>query len=272
MINKNKSTKIIYYQDELNDDFAGMSIKKKTVDNDFKYIHKNHIWKFFSFLTYYCIAMPYAFLYEKFFLRIKFVNKKAIKQLKKQKYYLYGNHTGMAIDAFTPNLISFPPRNKIIVSPETVSIPCLKNIVQMVGAIPTPSSFDGMRNFFNAVNYYHNSCNISIYPEAHIWPYYTGVRNFKDSSFAYPLKDNSPVVVFFTAYTEPKGLFKRFRKANITIYISDPIYPNPNIPKKQAQKELRDKVFNFMKDCSKNSTYNVITYKHISEKPKEEES
>jgi len=65
-------------------------------------------------------------------------------------------------------------------------------------------------------------------------------------------------------------LFKRFRKANITIYISDPIYPNPNIPKKQAQKELRDKVFNFMKECSKNSTYNVITYKHISEKIEKE--
>ena len=137
----------------------------------------------------------------------------------------------------------------------------------MLGALPLPTGTSGMQNFVKAVSYYNKSCNITIYPEAHIWPYYTGVRNFKDSSFRYAILTNSPVVAFFTAYSKPKGLFKHLRKANITVYVSDPIYPNTDISKKEAQKELRDKVFKFMKTCSeKYSTHKVIEYKHISEK------
>ena len=263
---KNQHKKIIFYNDELNDDFAGTKIKTKTIDSSFKFVHKNPIWRFFSFLIYYVIAIPVVWFYEKICLQTKFVNKKAVKKLKGQKYFMYGNHTGF-IDAFTPNLISFPTRNKIIVSEDTVSIKGIKGIVQMLGALPVPSNTNSLKPFVRAVDYYYKKCNITIYPEAHIWPYFTGVRNFKDSSFAYPIKNNSPVVAFFTAYSEPKGIFKQLRKANTTIYISDPIYPDTTKPKKVAQKELRDKVFEFMKDCSeKYSTFSVIEYKHVSEK------
>ena len=56
----------------------------------------------------------------------------------------------------------------------------------------------------------------------------------------------------------------------MTVYVSEPFYPDSSKTKKESQKELRDKVYNFMKDCSeKYSTYKVIDYKHINEKPKE---
>jgi len=108
---------------------------------------------------------------------------------------------------------------------------------------------------------------ITIYPEAHSWPYYTGVRPFKDSSFMYPINTNSPVVACFTAYSEPKGLFSNKRKVNKTVYLSDPIYPDLSKPKKVAQKEVRDKVYEFMLEKSKLSTYEYIKYLPISEKP-----
>lgn len=261
-----KQPKIIYYENELTDDFAGTKIKTKTIDAKFKFVHKNPIWKFFSFLIYYIVAIPIVWVYEKVFLQVKFTNKKAVKKLKGKTYFMYGNHTGF-IDAFTPNLISFPKRNRIVVSEDTVSIKGLKNIVQMLGALPVPSGSSGMKQYLRAVKHYNKTCNITIYPEAHIWPYYTGVRNFKDSSFAYPIESNSPVVAFFTAYSEPKGFLKFLRKANVQVFVSDPIYPDITKPRKEAQKELRDKVFEFMKDCSQNySKYSVIEYKHISEK------
>lgn len=266
---KTKPKKIIYYSDELNDDFAGMNIKPNKVDSKFKFIHENPIWRFFSFIIYYFIAVPIVWVYEVLLFRVKFVNKKAVKKLKKQKCYFYGNHIGI-LDAFTPNLISLPTKNKILVSPETVSIKGIRGLVQMLGAIPVPDSIDGMKKFVKAIDYYHKNHNITIYPEAHIWNYYTGVRNFKDSSFAYPINHNAPVIAFFTAFSEPKGFLSCFRKANATIYISDPIYPDLTMPKKVAQRELRDKVYNFMLQASKNSTYSVIEYKHVSEKPTEE--
>ena len=265
-IKSNKKTKVIYYSDELNDDFAGTSIKQKKVDNHFKFVKKNIIHRFFAFLIYYLIAIPVIYTYARTIRHVKYVNRKAVKKVK-GPCFLYGNHTGI-IDAYSPGLICFPKRSKILVSPDTVSIKGIKNIVQMLGAIPVPNDASGMKKFVQAIKY----CNekkytIAIYPEAHIWPFYTGVRPFKDTSFAYPIMTNSPVFAFFTAYSEPKGFMHKFRKANVTVYVSDPIYPDMTLPRKEAQKKLRDEVYNFMKDCSeKYSTYKVIDYKHISEK------
>lgn len=255
---KQKPKKVIYYSDEKNDDFAGTKIKAKTVDSSFKFVHKNPVWRFFSFLIYYCIAVPVVWVYVKLIKRVKFVNVKAVKKCK-EKYYLYGNHTGI-IDAYTPNLITLPRRNKIIVSPDTVSIKGLKNIVQMLGALPSPNSLNGMKSFLSAVDYYHERYNITIYPEAHIWPYYTGVRDFCDSSFAYPVKHNAPVFAFFTAYSEPKGLFSKFKKANVTIYISNAFYPDINLSSREAKNKLRNEVYSFMLEKSKLSTHAVIEY------------
>ena len=102
--------KILYYEDELNDDFAGTHIQAKPIDELFHYKHKNPIWRFFSFFFYYCIAFPLIWLYERVFLQVKFVNKKALKKLKGTPCFFYGNHTSF-MDAFTPNLLSFPKSN-----------------------------------------------------------------------------------------------------------------------------------------------------------------
>lgn len=96
---KQKDKKVIYYSDPINDDFAGTKIATKVVDEKFKYIHKNILWRFCSFVLYYLIAFPLVWLYCRVFMRIKIINKKAIKKLKKQPYFLYGNHTGF-YDAF----------------------------------------------------------------------------------------------------------------------------------------------------------------------------
>ena len=219
-----KDKPVFYYDDELNNDFAGMNISRKQVDESFKFIHNNPLWKACSFVLYYLIAWPLVWLYERVILGTRFVNKDAVKKCD-EHYFLYGNHTGI-IDAYTPNLISMPKRNRIIVAPDTVSIPLIRNIVQMLGAIPLPTKFSGMRKYCEAIDHYHRTSNITIFPEAHIWPYYTGVRPFTDASFAYPVQLGAPVIAFFVAYTKPTGLFKFLKKADMTVYVvslvSDP--------------------------------------------------
>lgn len=253
--------KIIYYSDMLNDDFASTSIKTANVDKNFKFIHKNPIWRVSSFLIFHVIAVPALWIYAIFFRRVKFVNKKAIKKLKNKKAFFYGNHTAYLLDACIPNFASYPMRNKIIVSPDTVSIKGIKNLTQMLGALPIPSETSGMKNFYKAVEYYHKKFHLTIYPEAHIWPYYTGVRPFLDKSFGYPVKFNAPVIAFCVCYSKPKGLFANLRKTNITVHLSDPIYPDLTKSNKEAKKELRDKVYNFMKiTTSKYSTYSPFEY------------
>ena len=153
---KNKNKKVVYYTDPLNDDFAGTNIKTKVVDEKFRYIHKNPVWRCCSFVLYYVVALPLVWLYCKIFLHIKIVNKKSVKKIKKQSYFMYGNHTGF-YDAFIPNLISAPRFNRIIVGADTVSIFGLKNIVQMLGAVPLPTSFSVFLSSKMSFTLFHRS-------------------------------------------------------------------------------------------------------------------
>ena len=62
---------------------------------------------------------------------------------------------------------------------------------------------------------------VLIYPEAHIWPYYTKVRSFRDGSFNYPAKSNAPVLPVVTTFRKP--LIGKVPRQ--TLYILDPIFP-----------------------------------------------
>ncbi len=261
-----KQKKVIYYDDELNNDFAGTNIHKCTVDENFKYVRRSLFFRVCTFIVYYFIALPIVWFFMRGILRVRFVNKKAVKPYRNTPYFLYGNHSGW-YDAYTPHLISAPRKCSTIVSADTVSIKGLRSLVQMLGAIPVPTGFRGMRRFAEAIDCVHKSCNIAIYPEAHIWPYYTGVRPFSDTSFSYAVKNKCPVFAFFTAYSAPKGFLSCFRKANITVYVSDPIFPEEHLSEREARQDLRDKVYRFMTEMSKNSDYKVIEY--IQEKVNE---
>lgn len=255
----------MYYKDPLNDDFSGTKIKHGVLDETYDFVPKNFFYRMASHILR-AIAFPIIFLIEHVYLGINIRNRKALKGLKGA--YLYGNHTGW-YDAFTPMLLAFPHQNKIIANPDAVSIKGLKTIVKMLGTIPLATNTAGMVRCIKDVDYCHRRGEyITVYPEAHIWPYYTGVRPFEATSFRYPVKDGAPVVVFFTAFSKPEGMTALYRKVRMTVYVSDPMYPDMSLAPKEAQKELRNRVYDFMQTCSqKYSTYGIVDYVNVAEMP-----
>lgn len=266
---KTEDKKVVYYSDPLNDDFAGTNIKTKTVSSNFKLVHKSILWHFFSDVVYYLIAIPLIWVYERVFLRIKIVNKKNLRKYKGPCFF-YCNHSHHT-DALAINLVGFPRRTQIVASADAVSIKGIKTLVQMLGAVPVPTDMAGMKNFTKALDYYHKrGNNIAIYPEAHIWPYYTGIRPFLDSSFGYAVSLNSPVIAVYTAHSQPKGLFARWRKTNMTLYVSEPFYPNSNISKKEAKADLRNRVYDWLVSCSKQySSFEAVEYRPLEQAAEE---
>ena len=256
----NKSKRIVYYRDPVNDDFAGTKINTRKIDPHYRYVHKNLVWRCLAGITYF-VVRPIVYLIEYGWLGVRVKNKKALRKVK-GGCFLYGNHTGF-FDAYTPCVLSGRKVNRILVNPDAVSIKGIRTLVQWLGAVPVPDDIASMRNMVKAVEYYHEKGdNITIYPEAHIWPYYTGVRPFSAASFYYPVKTNAPVFAFFTAYSQPTGIFRKLKKANLTGYVSEPFYPDPEKSLKAAQQELRDQVYNFMcRMAEKHSTYQVIEYR-----------
>ena len=248
--------KIIYYENELEDEFSSAKINAITIDENYPYKH-NKLWDFCSFLIQNIISMPIKYFYVKWKFHIKLVGKEKFKVCKKTGYFIYANHTQEFADTFIPSLANYPKRNFFIVNPENVSMKGLKKLVPLLGAIPIPQNVKGFKNFLKVIDEcIHKGRSITIYPEAHIWPYYTKIRPFKDTSFKYPVELDVPIFILTNTYYRNK----KYEKANITTYIDGPFFPNKNVSKKDAQKELRNIAYEKMLECSKKSTYEYIIY------------
>ena len=244
-----RARKTYYYSDELNDDFAATKdIGGEPVGEDFPYIRRNPLWRAVAAILYRGIVTPAVFLYCKLWYGLRIEGKKHLRGLK-NGYFLYANHTQHEADAFIPTLVSFPRKAYIVTGAGAVSIRGLRNIVQMLGAIPLPDATKGLRCFSEVLKTrISRGAVICIYPEAHIWPYYTHIRPFRAGSFAYPADCGAPLVPYVVTYRE-RRLFKGLHPC-ITVQIGEPIFPDPSVPNRKERHRLRDAAFAFMHETA----------------------
>lgn len=249
--------KVIYYKDELNDEFSSAKIKPRIIDEKYNY-SKNPFWDFCSIIIQNVLSMPIKFLYAKLKFKIKFVGKDKLKKYNKQGYFMYVNHTQVFADTFIPSLANFPKRNFLIVNPENISVKPFGWLIEMLGAIPIPGNKTATKKFMEIIKKRINKNNsITIYPEAHIWPYYTKIRPFKAVSFKYPVELDKPVFCITNTY---QSYGKNKDKIKIVSYIDGPFFSNKDLTKYEQKQQLRDIVYNEMKARSKNSNIEKIKY------------
>lgn len=252
-----KEKRIIYYSDELNDEFSSAEITPIKIDKNYKYRH-NKLWDIISSITQNILSMPIKIGYTKIKFKIQYIGKEKLKEYKKQGYFVYVNHTQQFADTFIPSIPIFPKRNFLIVNPENVSMKFLKNIIEMLGAIPIPEDKYSMKNFLEIIKYHiEKKHSITIYPEAHIWPYYTKIRPFKAVSFQYPVELQKPVFCMTNTY---QSYGKNNDKIKIVTYIDGPFFVNEELSRKEKKQDLRDRVYNCMVERSKNSNIEYIKY------------
>ena len=249
--------KVLYYRDELNDELAPATIKSRVIDENFKY-KKSFLWNACSLFLQNVLSMPIKIGYLKIKFRHKFIGKEKLKKYKKEGYFVYVNHTQQFADTFIPSVADYPKRNFLIVNPVNISLKGTGTLVEMLGAIPIPSEIKAMKNFLEIIEEKIKKDNsITIYPEAHIWPYYTKIRPFKAVSFKYPVKLNAPAYCITNTY---QSYGKNNKKIKMVSYVDGPFYPNEALPIKERQQDLRDRVYNKMVERSKNSNVEHIKY------------
>lgn len=254
--------KTYFYHDPVNDDFAGTNIKTIQVPDNYKYIDKKPFYKIGEFFIN-LIAIPLVYLILKVWYHQKMENKKVLKEVKNQGYFLYLNHTNYMLDAYNPPVHSFPRRANIIVNPDAISIKGLGTIVKMLGAVPVPTSLASFKNYKKAINELIKKKHvIAIYPEAHIWPYYTDIRPFGNQSFHYPVETNSPCFTLTNIYKK-RHLSKR---PKVISCIDGPFYPDMNLPKQERIKKLRDEIYKSMKNrVDSASQYKFYEYVYVDD-------
>lgn len=249
--------KTIYYQSLTEDEFSTMKIKTPNIDGNYRYLREGIFGKLLSFLSLNVVAKPLAFLY----LRLKFghriIGREKLKPFRRQSVFLYGNHTQIIGDALIPAFIVRPRYFKVIVHQNNTAIPFIGRFVPYLGGLPLPGDFKATRNFLKSIEAsVRKNKPIFIYPEAHLWPYYTRIRPFSDASFRYPYRYRTPVFCFTNTYHATKNP----NKVRIITYVDGPFFADMSLDEPSAKKKLRDQIYHQMEERAKTSDKEMIHY------------
>lgn len=249
--------KVIYYSDELNDEFSVAQIDAVSIDGNYQYGTSRFFWKAKRFFLYRIVALPIAFIYMKLAWHHKILNRKVLKPYRKTGFFTYANHTNAIADALIPTFVHFPKSVYVIVHPNNVNIPGLRKSTAYLGALPLPGNMDAAKNFMDAIKLRNSEKSvIVIYPEAHIWPFYTKIRPFTDLSFRYPVQYKTPVFSFTNTYQKRKF----GKKPKIVTYVDGPFFADETLSQKEKRQDLRNKVYDAMCSAAKNNEVEVIKY------------
>ncbi len=250
-----KDEKRVFYIDNEDRDVITLKKERKVIPDDYDFIPKSKWWKFKSFVIFY-ITKFIIFFVVHINLHVSIKNKKIIRKIKDSGFVLYGNHVYPVSDAFSPALISHK-RIYTIISPSNLDVPFMGRLLPYLGGVPLGHTDELKKRFNDAIDerLKENKCVI-IFPEAHVWPYYTKIRDFSDASFKYPVRNNVPVFTFVTTFQKRKF----FKKPKVTIYIDGPFYQKEDLSFEENKKLLHDLVYDSFIKYSKYSTYEYYKY------------
>lgn len=242
----------IRYYRSFTDDFVETKEQDHKVPEDYPWIPN-----WFLSAAVYTGAVLFSSVYLRLGHHVRYKNTKVLRGGRETGAFIYCNHTQPFGDVFLPALPALPGRIYTVVSPANLGIPVIGKILPYLGALPLPNTLQGMKRFTAAMEQrLEQGRYITIFPEAHVWEYYTGIRPYTHAAFKYPVKYQKPVYCMTVTYQKRK----LGKKPKATVYIDGPFYPEKELsPKAQAQ-HLRDQVYTCMTQRSKNSNCDYIRY------------
>ena len=237
------------------DDFEQSADQNFKLPENYKWVRTDIVSMFLSGLIY-GLAVIFGGAYCRFFLHMKVKGRKNLRGVK-GGFFIYGNHTQPIGDVFIPALCVLPKRIYTVVSTANYGIPVIGKLLPYLGALPIVNTLHGVKELNKAMEQRLNKKHpIVIYPEAHVWEYYTGIRPFPDTSFKFPVKFDRPSFAMTVTYRKAKF----FKRPLMEVFIDGPFYPQGDTVKEKTV-SLHSQIYSVMQKCSENSNENFIIYK-----------
>ena len=137
-----------------------------------------------------------------------------------------------AVRPFRPNVLSWAPN----INGENGTL------IRMVGGIPIPDTgLDATRAYVQAIHQLLADGGwLHVYAEGSMWEFYAPIRPFKRGASLIACENDKPILPLGFSYREPGWIRKHiFRQiACFTLRIGEPIFPDPNLPKKDRRNDL----------------------------------
>lgn len=258
-----------YTVSENTTDIVGDAFKKYRIPDDYEWYKPRTPLRTAGYHIVYFIFFVIAWVYAHIKFKIRFVGKEKLREAKKNHhaYFFYGNHTQPFGDIATTILMNWPHRISAVMAVSNMGIPVVGKILQFFNFLPVPKTDDQREKYKQAMTHlvHEDATSFAIYPEAHVWPYYTQIREFSDTSLRYPVRFKVPTFVYTTTYARRADWWNKWIKLpRITVYIDGPFYPeNAEAGEAEQKKSLYNQVRAAMERRSKQSTYSYIAYKQV---------
>lgn len=209
-------------------------VQDKVAKKYIKKVNKGRISNVFSTFFYY-LVVPILMLYNKAYLRVKFVNKKNIKKVKGGAVII-SNHVH-TLDSVLSGIIAFPKKVIFTSIPSNFKLPGIGLLVRALGAVPTPESITENRVFFNEISKKtRNGRFVHFFPEGELIMGDAEIRDFKRGAFKLAVDSSVPILPVRISFKENK---KRNKKKMI-LNVGKPIMPDFTLNTKMAINKLMD--------------------------------
>lgn len=250
-----------YYR-SYTDDFVTTNQQHQSLSAGFKWLHTNPVYRATANVVYRLFRLI-GWLYWRLWRGVRIQNRAVLKPYRHTGIFLYGNHTQPVGDVFMPMLVTKPQRVDTLAAPANLGVPVIGRVVPM-GALIVPSDFHQMPAFTQAIRARlaeHRA--VMIYPEAHVWPYYTKIRPFSRATFHYPVAAKAPTFSVTTTYQRSHW---RHRPA-MTVFVDGPFFPDAALTATQQQEQLCQQVTaQLKKRCRDHNTIEYIHYEREASK------
>ena len=241
-----------YYYHELTDDLVESERQNFSLSDDYQIINQNFANKIIRISA---TGLAYLLSYGK--LHIKVVGKEKLIPYKDQGYFVFANHTQPVNDAFMPLTILGSQDYYAIASQSNWGIPFIGKFLLPYGGLPVGKTLKQSVNLLKAIEtLIKQNKHIVIYPEAHVWPYYTKIRPFPITSMNFPVTFKTPSFTMTTIYQKRRNS----KRPKIVVYIDGPFFTNKNLSKKQQQIQLHDKIYQQLKQRAALSNCSLYHY------------
>lgn len=137
-------------------------------------------------------------------------------------------------------------------------------LIRMSGGIPIPDNdLRAMVKFNRAIEEVLESGKwLHFYPEGSMWLFYPDIRPLKKAVFSYAVKFDKPIVPITMSFRPRKGIMNLFsKKPRVDLHIGEPLYYNKDLPKREAEEDLRARAYHVMQVMNGinpgDPTYNV---------------
>ncbi|MBQ3413731.1 1-acyl-sn-glycerol-3-phosphate acyltransferase [Candidatus Saccharibacteria bacterium] len=258
-----KEERVFYYESEEDDPIKTNEQEQKIevgLPEGYEFIPR-HFWVRMYSAVLFRLFWVFGQWYERRYWQAKFYGQEKLAAAKGRGFVLYCNHTNPFHDVFGP-AVAAKRRIFTVISPVNLLIPGIGKFLPMIGGMPLGKTRAEKQAFNEAVDKRLGQKKVLvIYPEAHVWPYHTGVRKFPAGgrSFKYAVRNKLPVYTMTTTYHKRKDK-KRGELPRMDVYIDGPFWPDEKLSDVENQEMLAEKVFESMEKHAKKSTYEYFRY------------